>query len=1004
MDDSDEIVYSDELINELGTTSPEKRRASALHFAAEQLGGADNDGDDWDDTLALRSFLKLPKEAKRRLSTTGSNSIYGEDRAYLGEEEEGGHKPETAIKMLTKQHDLDGAALDGTPWFADDSPSDVKRLMEKSDHAGTTSGSLAIDLYANSAMTTAFVEVEGKEESSGLHDHDEETSNEIAYNDATAQDHDTDSILSEVELESFGNHNSKFLRRMTAPDLHVSGIAQADFIAQRALLKKVAKEQVNIAEELEKKRQEVNEQLRFHTIRGVIRTIRGYRSRLRSEGLHQGWRQWRLFCDSFDHVRSGFLEGKFMMAAQALQRQKRKRHFRGWIQVVHQGQHCRSFFVTQLDKLSTRILRDALISWKTNVNEMRASKTEFNYVVVSLRKRLQKMKGTNTDLRWALARWALIVRDYRYRDATMEKALYILARKASFESWALRLWRKKLINYPVDRRVNMEQAALSLELVMSKHQVLQIRQKLLRCFRIWASKVAQYNSIHLHTYTVLTSLSASAVRRILHSRLLHWNRTVRLMLFKATRLCSVIKLAALAQRRLLQQKALTHWAQTALFQYKIDQGLRRIEAQGEYLRKTREKASMFLSARKEDFADSYALITAFTSWKRRNVRISRLRARRSMVLSLLRRTRLQESRKALALYKWKSVMLATELKVRTLNNIPVLLYKQYMRILWGRWRRQTRRLRALGTMGRWLVNSRKIYRIVDMRVCFFRWRTQIRKEEHAEGVLTKFFSRIPFVVYRLTLRRWATRVSRMKQFRARKDALYIPFDHWCGYVRYWQATKARLRYTISMSQKGALQYAIQVWTKRTKTKRSIHHGFMRCMELRRDVITLFLRKSFSYWRKLNAGHRAASLLQLGNTVSLALRRVITAEDEREQTTLQNSMLCTRIETLQEYQAFLLGGKGPAITIADRGIDKARAHVTFAAWRRFCLNRKLHLNVVRSLLRNRRRVQVLHILSRRFRRWKHLTEFSHGGQRHSVEIARLEGNEDNSSKNEGRDNV
>ena len=126
VDDQDhlegEIVYSEELINRLGTTSSDKERARALSLAAEHLSSSG--GDDWDDTLALRSFLNLPKEAKRRLTKTGSSNsttIYGKDQAYEHEDEGGTQKSETAIKMLTDQYGLEGAMLDGTEWDQNDS-------------------------------------------------------------------------------------------------------------------------------------------------------------------------------------------------------------------------------------------------------------------------------------------------------------------------------------------------------------------------------------------------------------------------------------------------------------------------------------------------------------------------------------------------------------------------------------------------------------------------------------------------------------------------------------------------------------------------------------------------------------------------------------------------------------------------------------------------------------------------------------------------------------------
>ena len=193
-------MYSEDLIQDLGAASSEKDRANALRLAAEQLSSSSQDGDDWDDTLALRSFLNLPKEAKRRLTKTGSSSspttIYGKDQAYSQEDDTGMKKSEPAIKVLTDKYDLDGATLDGTEWYQDENLADVKTLMEKSEQAGVSTGSLSIDLHANSALTMEAIEGHNGAELSGFYD-DFQKKSEVA----SISDQDS---LSEKEFESFG--------------------------------------------------------------------------------------------------------------------------------------------------------------------------------------------------------------------------------------------------------------------------------------------------------------------------------------------------------------------------------------------------------------------------------------------------------------------------------------------------------------------------------------------------------------------------------------------------------------------------------------------------------------------------------------------------------------------------------------------------------------------------------------------------------------------------------
>ena len=198
-------------------------------------------------------------------------------------------------------------------------------------------------------------------------------------------------------------------------------------------------------------------------------------------------------------MQRGIEEGKFRMSLQALETRKKRRHLREWTQLVTREKHTRRYFVTQCEKLNTRMCRDALYTWRQAAIETVKARTEFNFVVTALRKRLQKMRGNNTDLRWAWGRWHLLLVDLRHRDGVLVKALVIMARKTSLVSWALRRWRRRLINWPVKREVAYNEAALLLELVISKKSTLQLRQAMLRGFRIWASKVDYIQSIHQHT-------------------------------------------------------------------------------------------------------------------------------------------------------------------------------------------------------------------------------------------------------------------------------------------------------------------------------------------------------------------------------------------------------------------------------------------------------------------------------------------------------------------------
>ena len=140
---------------------------------------------------------------------------------------------------------------------------------------------------------------------------------------------------------------------------------------------------------------------------------------------------------------------------------------------------------------------------------------------------------------------------------------------------------------------------------------------------------------------------------------------------------------------------------------------------------------------------------------------------------------------------------------KRLNKLPSLLLKMCMKLHFSMWTRNIKHEEAQQRIARWIVISRRVFRLVDSRKAFMRWRARVRLDKHAELTLTRLFVRIPKVVYRSTLRRWSTRISRMKQYRANRLAIREPFDTWCKYARYWVACKSRLDY-VSYGQQERL--------------------------------------------------------------------------------------------------------------------------------------------------------------------------------------------------------
>ena len=206
-------------LKQLGRDGAAKREADVMDFIQSQQsndGRADED-DDWDDALALRSFLKLPKHAKESLTqgTGEATSVFSDGSGHR--EEIHGHRRETAIGQLSSQFGLGDATLDGKAWHEGDSEENVGLKMDEHLQAGTSSGSLAIDLFANSELTAEHIEEKPAVDEFGI-------PMEVYEKESEGDG------LSSSELGTFSG-SSAFMKG--ASRRAASDTFQADFIAQK---------------------------------------------------------------------------------------------------------------------------------------------------------------------------------------------------------------------------------------------------------------------------------------------------------------------------------------------------------------------------------------------------------------------------------------------------------------------------------------------------------------------------------------------------------------------------------------------------------------------------------------------------------------------------------------------------------------------------------------------------------------------------------------------------
>ena len=98
-----------------------------------------------------------------------------------------------------------------------------------------------------------------------------------------------------------------------------------------------------------------------------------------------------------------------------------------------------------------------------------------------------------------------------------------------------------------------------------------------------------------------------------------------------------------------------------------------------------------------------------------------------------------------------------------------------------RWRAHTRRSAALPRLGRLMMHAWKVYRLIDLRKVWMRWRhagVEVQRYKRILGTL--YFRVLPTIYLRAYMRKWVYNVFKIRTARDRRAGRYTalqgPFD------------------------------------------------------------------------------------------------------------------------------------------------------------------------------------------------------------------------------------
>ena len=345
---------------------------------------------------------------------------------------------------------------------------------------------------------------------------------------------------------------------------------QADFIAQKAMLKKVAKEMTSVQDELEDKREQVQlqqqqlqEQRRRSTLRIVLRTALHTWQQKRRATLLRAMGHWKyMYLRAFDERGEGELDGKGKVAvvimSKQMARERMHRVLRAWHAFAkHEGAKFPRI-QAMLHSLQRRIVRHALHIWAQRSWSQHKIDSGAALVRERFKRVLEVIRYHFTYQRYAFRQWLWVIRESAHREDVRYRSLSrltnLMIHRMSAIGLHFRFWRGITLTHPHNKELRQSCGFTKLSSLLISQAVRLKRAKVPLAFFRWKEKYFLHPTAReAQLYNALQGSSAGLRRRALQNRFSYWADAARRQRWKCAKARSLLLFVAHSKIRMLLQ-------------------------------------------------------------------------------------------------------------------------------------------------------------------------------------------------------------------------------------------------------------------------------------------------------------------------------------------------------------------------------------------------------------------------------------------------------------------
>jgi hypothetical protein len=662
---------------------------------------------------------------------------------------------------------------------------------------------------------------------------------------------------------------------------------------------------------------EYTEEKRLLVLRNLLDTVS---LRFEWQGLRKCWRRWVVASAcarihqselnaryaALDAQRDDYQEKasqlehecKLEALAKSLTRQRKKRILRAWREQVSERDKRHLEFVRLLLVFSERLLRFALHRWRLKITAILADERRMRVSMHSFATALMMRRLRRQSLGRALALWKMTVEWETRRATVLLSASSIMAKRCSLVSAAFTFWRILTTALPLAR----VHAIARLERFFAAQQLVAKTTKVLATFLRWRRQVDALRNISGGIFR-LEFLLWERSRRAVARALARWRATSRFLGQAALNLNAAVRILLSRADRERLYRGINSWRKICRDDWDLVQLNDRVQIGRAMFAARGERAAGLLLASTSRLKRSLLKSKAFAELRRvaSGAKIERRHAIiRSILLVADRSLELHgdKYRARYALHRWRAMTLRTAVEEGGAVMLFSKIGRANVRRAWSHWK--TLRHNEDCSFG-----LRRMFIYCELRQKFCTWRTALHREAKLEHTLERLFRRVYIYLLRWWMRRWAYKLAIQRLTTRQRNFLGGFFPLWRGYARLMKSRRMRLGHTINMTQTGGLRYCVGVWAAKTKRARQLERACNITAKFVSKVPKTLKRFFLAHWRSCTSCDRRETAERIGRGLSLALKRIVSAEQEREQEIMHSSLLSSEIDKLRAYARALI---------------------------------------------------------------------------------------------------